>query len=356
MLLPFDFNAVSGNNNGMRWIIPLPAYHTTHRNARQSCSADLNRCAGSARESGMILVTVLLFMAIILALIIQAQVVARMALRFEDRQFLRAQLRVAADEAAWNALRVLAADDNLQVDHTNEPWAAWQTNCLPNTVETIALITDENRYFNVNNLAATPDPTLREVGMTVRLPISIVRYMFTANEWPDPVGEAQALKDWIDRDMEGTREAGYYHQAHLSLEPPNAPMESLAELDGVLNVTRVERRAPPPALTVLPDRVERIVPINVNTAGREVLQAVLGAGRNALAEKIFRWRAAHPVTALNQVMDAKTLDTLGPYLDTRSRYFSLAAQAARNGQQETIYALVRRDNQGEIEILRWVYR
>jgi len=181
--------------------------------------------------------------------------------------------------------------------------------------------------------------------------------MFTANEWPDPVGEAQALKDWIDRDMEGTRGGRAITTRHTwSLEPPNAPMESLAELDGVLNVTRVERRAPPLALTVLPDRVERIVPINVNTAGREVLQAVLGAGRNALAEKIFRWRAAHPVTALNQVMDAKTLDTLGPYLDTRSRYFSLAAQAARNGQQETIYALVRRDNQGEIEILRWVYR
>lgn len=298
----------------------------------------------------MILVTVLLFMAIILALVIQAQVVARMALRFEDRQSLRAQLRVAAAEAAWNALRVLAADDNLQVDHTNEPWAAWQTNYLPNTVETIALITDENRYFNVNNLAAIPS------NAAVRLPTSIVRDMFAANDWPDPVGETQALKDWMDRDSEGTREAGYYHQAHLSLEPPNALMESLAELDGVLNATRVERRTAPPALTVLPDRVERIVPINVNTAGREVLQAVLGAGRSALAEKICRRRDAYPVTALNQVMDAKTLDTLRPYLDTRSRYFSLAAQAARNGQQETIYALVRRDDQGEIEILRWVYR
>ncbi|MFH1969170.1 MAG: hypothetical protein ABIJ53_02500 [Verrucomicrobiota bacterium] len=334
----------------MQWIIPLPAYHTTHRDVRQSCSADLNRCAGSARESGMILVTVLLFMAIILALVIQAQVVARMALRFEDRQSLRAQLRVAAAEAAWNALCVLAADDNLQVDHTNEPWAAWQTNCLPNTVETIALITDENRYFNVNNLVAIPS------NAAVRLPVAIVRDMFAANEWPDPVGETQALKDWMDSDTEGTREAGYYHQAHLSREPPNAPMESPAELDGVLNATRAERRAAPPALTVLPDRVDRIVPINVNTAGREVLQAVLGAGRSALAEKICRRRDAHPVTALNQVMDAKTLVALRPYLDTRSRYFSVAAQAARNGQQETIYALVRRDDQGEIEILRWVYR
>ncbi|MBU1856710.1 MAG: general secretion pathway protein GspK [Verrucomicrobia bacterium] len=367
----------------MRWIIPLPAYHITLRDVRQSCSAgpiNNQRSEVSGQQSvarsqsstidhsssvcpinhqpltidhsssGMILVTVLLFMAIILALVIQAQVVARMALRFEDRQSLRAQLRVAAAEAAWNALRVLAADDNLQVDHTNEPWAAWQTNCLPNTVETIALITDENRYFNINNLATIPS------NVSVRLPVSIVRDVFAASEWPDPVGETQALKDWMDRDAEGAREAGYYHQAHLSLEPPNAPMESLAELDGVLNATRVERRAAPPTLTVLPDRVDRIVPINVNTAGRDVLQAVLGAGRSALAEKICRRRDAHPVTALNQVMDAKTLDTLRPYLDTRSRYFSLAAQAARNGQQETIYALVRRDDQGEIEILRWVYR
>lgn len=297
----------------------------------------------------MILVTVLLFMAIILALVIQAQVVARMALRFEDRQSLRAQLRVAAAEAAWDALRVLAADGNLRVDHTNEPWAARQTNCLPNAVETVALITDENRYFNVNNLAAIPS------NAAVRLPIAIVQDMFAANEWPDPVGETQALKDWMDRDSEGTREAGYYHQAHLSLEPPNALMESPAELEGVLNATRSEPRAPPPVLTVLPDRMDRLVPINVNTASREVLQAVLGVGRSALAEKIYRRCEAHPVTALNQVMDAKTLSTLRPYLATRSQYFSLAVQAARNGQQETIYALVRRDNQGEIEILRWVY-
>ncbi|MDP2991505.1 MAG: hypothetical protein Q8O57_13175, partial [Kiritimatiellota bacterium] len=103
---------------------------------RGESSLALGTNAGLTSESGMILVTVLLFMAIILALVIQAQVVARMALRFEDRQSLRSQLRVAASEAAWNALRVLSADDNLQVDHTNEPWAAWQTNCLPNTVET----------------------------------------------------------------------------------------------------------------------------------------------------------------------------------------------------------------------------
>ncbi|MFA5043482.1 MAG: hypothetical protein WC381_09975 [Kiritimatiellia bacterium] len=298
----------------------------------------------------MILVTVLLFMGLILALVIQAQVVARMALRFEDRQSLRAQLRVAAAEAAWDALRALSADDNLQVDHTNEPWAARQTNCLPNAVETVATITDENRYFNVNNLAAVPS------NAAVRLPSSIVQDMFAAADWPDPVGETQALKDWVDRDSEGAREAGYYHQAHLSSAPPNAPMESSAEQDGVLNAARTESRAAPPALTILPDRVERIVPINVNTAGREVLQALLGAGRGALTERICRQRDAHPVTALNQVVDAKTLASLRPYLDTRSRYFSLAAQAARNGQQETIYALVRRDNQGEIEILRWVCR
>ncbi|MDD5678225.1 MAG: type II secretion system protein GspK [Kiritimatiellae bacterium] len=298
----------------------------------------------------MILVTVLLFMAVILALVVQAQVVARMALRFEARQSLRAQLRVAASEAAWDALRVLAADDNLQADHTNEPWAALQTNLLPNTIQTAAVITDENRYFNINNLAAMPGSA------GVRLPVAIVRDIFAINSWPDPVGETQALKDWIDLDSGGTREAGYYHQARLPMEPPNALMESPAELSCVLNAARAERREAPPELTILPNRMEGIVPINVNTAGREVLQAVLGAGRSGLADKIYRWRDAHPVTDLSQIMDAKTLNALSPYLNTRSRYFSVAAQAARNGQQETIYALVCRDDQGGIEILRWVYR
>ncbi|MFH1477400.1 MAG: hypothetical protein ABIH24_07920 [Verrucomicrobiota bacterium] len=350
----------------MQRIIPLPGYITTHQDARQSCSDDpirhpastifRHRLTGSAPEAGMILVTVLLFMAIILALVIQVQVAARMALRFEERQSLRAQLRIAASEAAWDALRVLTADDNLQVDHTNEPWAAWQTNCLPNNVTTVVLITDENRYFNVNNLAAIPVAPRQDAGTAVRLPAAIVQDIFAASNWPDPVGETQALQDWVDRDLEGMREAGYYHQAHRAWEPPNAPIESPAELDGILNVTRAERRAAPQSLTVLPTRVERIVPINVNTVGREVLQGVLGAGRSVLAEKICRWRDAHPVTDLHQLMDAKTLANLRPYLDTRSRYFSLAAQADRSGQQETIYALVRRDDHGEVEILRWVQR
>jgi|GEM_PF-1336215 len=385
MVLSFDFNAVCGNNNHMQRIVSLPVYITTLVRYRQERSRELGkapvvtRCsggsrepqrhavlpnghyniriplfharfAGSTRESGMILVTVLLFMAIIMALVIQAQVVARMALRFEERQSLRAQLRVAASEAAWNALRVLAADNNLQVDHTNEPWAALQTNRLPNTIETAAVITDQNKYFNINNLAATPS------NAAVRLPVLIVRDVFTADDWSDPAGETQMLKDWMDSDSEGTREAGYYHQAHLPLEPPNAPMESPAELDGVLNATRMERRATPPVLTILPNQAGRIEPINVNTADRNVFLAVLGAGRSRLTEEICRRRDAHPVTALNQVMDAKTLNALRPYLDTRSRYFSVAAQAAKSGQQETIYALVRRDAQGEIEILRWVYR
>ena len=385
VLLPFDFNTVSGNNEHMQRIVSLPIYITILRDARQSCSAARYACntnkqknclpitlldtdktilatetqrranraayrVFSPGQSGMILVTVLLFMAIILALVIHAQVVARMALRFEARQSMRAQLRVAASESAWNALRVLAADDNLQVDHTNEPWAALQTNLLPNTIETAVVITDQNRYFNINNLATTPS------NAAVRLPVSIIRDMFSANDWPDPAGETQALKDWLDRDSEGTREAGYYHQAHLPLEPPNAPMESPAELAGVLNATRMERRAPPPALTILPNQAGWIEPINVNTADREVFMAVLGAGRTRLTEEICRRRDAHPVTALSQVMDAQTLGALRPYLDTRSRYFSVAAQAARSGQKETICALVRRDDQGEIEILRWVYR
>lgn len=297
----------------------------------------------------MILVTVLLFMGLILALVIQSQVVARMTLRFENRQVLRAQLRLAAAEAAWQALHMLAADDNLQVDHTNEPWAAWQTNCLPNNVQTFARITDENRYFNINNLATIPSNTAG------RLPQMIVRDVFTANEWPDPVGVTQALQDWLDRDTAGTREAGYYHQARLAQEPPNAPLESPAELDSVLNAARTERRTPPTELAVLPDRTEGIVPINVNTAGRSVLQAVLGAGQSALAGKICQWRDAHPIITLSQVMDAKTLKELGPYLNTNSRYFSLAAHAALNGQQEKVYALVQRNDQGEVEILRWVY-
>ena len=63
----------------------------------------------------------------------------------------------------------------------------------------------------------------------------------------------------------------------------------------------------------------QIVPINVNTADREVLRAVLGAGRSVLAEEICRRRDAYPVTDLNQVLHYRSNSAEAHFLISRAR-------------------------------------
>ncbi len=294
----------------------------------------------------MILVMVLIFLAAILALVVQLQITARLGLRFEARRCLAAQLRAAAADAAWSALRVLAGDDDLRVDHTNEAWSAVMTNRLPNAIETTVRITDENRYYDVNNLSAQP------TNPAVRLPFEVVRDCLAWDNRADPDGSTVILRDYVDP-ADGGRLAGLAADIVL----PNALMESPAELAALLAAYSGSPRPPPATLTVLPDEnPARIVPINVNTADPSVLLAVMGAANAGLADRICRQRALQPIVLLDQIADPLVLRALQPHLDTRSVYFSLRADAEKDGQRESVYSLVRRDLRGQVDVLRWVYR
>ncbi len=293
----------------------------------------------------MILVTVLLFMATLLALIVYAQASAWITLRAESRRTDRAELHVAATEAAWAALRTLAADGQPWVDHTNEAWAEVVTNRLPNAVVTVAAVEDENRCFSVNNLRVMP------TNPAVRAPAGIARDVLVLAQWPDPDGLAQCLKDWVDPDAEGVPGPG-------ALRPPNGPFESPAELYAVLESAGSGRDpvSGAAAFTVLPERDGRIEPVNVNTAGRDVLLALLGPARGSLAEFIVKRRAVQPVVALDEVLDPAARRALDPYLAAYSRCFSVSATAERGSARAAVYGLVRRDERGQVEVLRWTVR
>ncbi len=297
----------------------------------------------------MILVLVLILLAAVMALALGAQAAARAALRAEERRTLHARLRAAAGEAAWDALRELAADTSPLVDHTNEAWAAPRTNMLPDAIETRAELLDATRDYNVNNLA------LAMTNPAVRTPTAVARDLLALARWPDPDGTVQALRDWADADAEGAREAGFHRLVGSGLAPPNAPFESPAELAAVLRAGRPAAPERDPAgWAVLPLEAGRLTPVNVNTAGREALLAVLGPGRAALVEALCRRRDARPVVALADVLDAETLRAAAPHLATGSRYFSVAARAALDGRQAAVRGLVRRNERGGIEVLRWV--
>ncbi len=331
----FDFNAISGNNILMKRI---------HRcqNSHEFNHISLYNTSKNHSCDGMILVTILILVGLITALVIQAQVSARLALRTEERKCLKVQLRAAATDAAWNALYVLACDNDRFVDHTNEPWACPTKLILPNGIETVVLITDENRFFNVNNLSVLPSDK------TVRSPSDIVIDLLKSCDISHPEVRTQNLKDWMNMDHEMTR----YAPLGITL------IESPDEFARVLGVTLCSTKIPR-MLTVLPGRRAQIVPVNINTAGREVLLGVMGSHRDALVDSICRFRDSQPLTSLAPLarfMDVNSQRKYQGYLDVKSRFFSVVAYAFKNGLSEEVYGLAYRNNEGVIEIMRWICR
>ena len=104
-------------------------------------------------NGGVVLVVLLMSMAVLTMLVVHMQVSARTALAAESRLLLHARLQAAAEDAAWRALSVLAADDNLLVDHTNEPWAAPAELRLPDGILVRSVMEDENRRLDLNALS-----------------------------------------------------------------------------------------------------------------------------------------------------------------------------------------------------------
>jgi type II secretory pathway component PulK len=303
-------------------------------------------------EQGIVLVLVLLLLGLIITLAVAAQTAARLTLSLEEELAARCQLRAAAADAAWGALALLAGDANLQVDHTNEPWAEATERVLPGGLKTSVQVVDENRRFDVNSLSARLPNTAK------RTAVDVVGDLLALAGEANPAFQSRVLQDWIDPDHQGVREADYY----LGLNPPvaiaDAFMESPQELAEVL--TRAGAlKGLPPSLTVLPARSARIMPVNLNTAAPEVIMAVLGPQNRAAAELICRLRDAAPLTSLEVLkrqLKTGAENPWAPFFAVNSSYFSVTACAVKDGRSEAVSALVFRDARGNVEILRWLCR
>jgi len=310
----------------------------------------------NSSDSGMILVATLILIGIITAMVIQMQTTARLALNSAERKLLNVQLRAAATDAAWHGLHILVSDKDMLVDHTNEPWAYPVEMTLPNGIETIVRITDENRLFDVNNLSAVPQEK------TARLPSAIIRDLLVSCGEQNAALQIAKLISWFEmanKSMPATTARGFSSQ---STEPSTGPsaclIESTAELARVLGASFSSAEIPE-VLTIVPDRQARILPVNINTSGRTVLLGVFGPREHAVVDSLCRLRDSHPLISLaplEKFTDEAVLKQSRCYFDVKSSVFSIQARAGKSGLFKEIYSLVNRNPKGEIEILRWICR
>jgi len=296
------------------------------------------------RERGVAMVLVLGLVALIAAWAIAAASEDQVLLRRAENQQAAAKAMLGAESGLELARIVLREDrkkgDN---DHLGEEWAS---NMPPMPVDDGAVagsIVDANRFYNLNDLVKDGSVQAEE--------LLIVQRLLGAIDLPGEM--AAALADWMDADnlplAAGAEDASYLERNY---RVKNAPLDALEELRLVkgFDAAAVEKLS----------RVAVVAPsngktrINLNTAPREVLMAVLGIS-GAEADGLIAQREGSPFTAA-------TLPT-GPTaavwatapnvarISAASDRFLVRAQGRFGRAVWGEKMLVQRNAQGELQIL-----
>lgn len=238
-------------------------------------------------------------------------------------------------------------------DHLNENWAKY---ALTTPVEGGSLsgkIADQQGLFNVNNLAATD-------ALQQGFQLQWFTALLTALDLPTSLGDA--LRDYVDLDDQGPAEDLAYLGKPEPYRTANQPLQSVDELnriqgfdDDVMKklkpfIAAIPTITPPAQDTSTP--IIPVTPLNVNTAPKEVLDAVFGAQSG---QQIVTLRDKEPFKDLTE-FDAKTSTLLPPAdpndptahpwsttnIGVKSDYFLVAAVSQFGNTQMGLVALIKR--------------
>lgn len=315
-----------------------------------------------AARSGMALILVLAAIVLAGGLALYLQARASALARAERSELLLERLRWAAAEAAREALWVLAADENLAVDHLGEDWALPRESSPAEGLSTWAVVEDANRFFNWNNLSASnrASRTSRDI---------LLDLMMFCGDFSSSV-RVDALADFVDADGEGSYEDDFYRTGEMPFRPPDRELWAPAELLRVHGFSADLFRPRPRAdlddptggdlsasTAIVPLPLEAPLPVNVNTAGRDVLMGVSGLQQEDLVRKILTLRQVQPFESLATMFMAypEVAAALEGSVGTASTCFRVRARAAMDGQHRSVAAWVERDPKtGDVRILQWL--
>ncbi len=310
--------------------------------------------SGSRREiadrsprSGLALPVALLLGAALSALALHALAAVRAETRLAESVARARRLGAAAGAEALRRLRGLADDADRLADHPGEDWARDATYVLPGGVLVSSRIEDENRRFNLNNLAlSAAEPLARPVAAAAAELLALAGA-------GDPRRRVDALRAALrEPETEG--------------QPRFRPLQDWGQLTGIEGFDRdflerdadgLRRRArPADLLTVAPLDVLRPMPVNLNTASDEVLSGLFGRERPDIVRSVQALREAAPlrsVVPLARRMDPVAFTRLAPWISVHSTVFRVTVRAADDRGERAVSALAHRDLDGRVRILEW---
>ncbi len=315
-----------------------------------------------AARSGMALILTLAAIVLAggLALYLQARAVELS--RAERVALKQEQLRFAAAEAAREMLLTLASDEDLKVDHLGEDWAIPYEITRENGISTRATVVDAGRFFNWNNLSVSNRSTRTSADILLDL-------MTVCGDFSPPYVCVEALGDYLDADQEGSYESDFYRVGDLPYDPPDRVLWAPSELLWVHDFSPELFRPRPredsddffggdlsASTTVVPAQIKEPVPININTASRDVLMAVTGLEQEAAVRKLLDAREVQPFKSLALIFTAypELAAALEGLVGTSSTYFQVNARASMDDLHMSVMAWVARDDKGNLQILQWI--
>ena len=318
-----------------------------------------------SRGAGSALVLLLILLGFMAGLVLQIQLTARRQVLRAERAWLQARLHQAAAEGAHAALQRLAEDDDLMADHLRESWAVPQVVTNPAGLVVRVSVLDENRFFDWNNLS------IPLTGPAARSAADMAMDILTLCGDFAPIAKVEALSDWVNASAPGLAQTPFYRQQQPPYEAAKRPLYAWSELLWVRGFNRGmfarrERNALTPGVadlvdcfTVVPAARNHPVRVNINTASREVLLGVFGLERGVAVQTLLALREGGPIRSLRpaeRLVEPRLRDVLDRYLDVRSLYFRVEAEAAAGEQTGRLRVLARRSDQGGLDIVQWVFQ
>lgn len=317
----------------------------------------------AAGKQGGILILVLLLTAFVGALLVQSHALARARSLSSSAEKERGELRWAAADAVRATLQRLADDEDLAVDSTNEWWAAPVDLTTPMGIAVRVRVHDGQSRYDLNNLGVNAKPGERS-SEDILLDAQTLCGDFS------PSARTAALRDFMDDNSDGAHERAFYQRQDPPAACPDRVLYGWREVlsaNGWSEEQFAHRSrestldafsASLPALvTLIPTPRKRVVPININTASRDTLRAVMGLEQDPLVDTVLTLRAIRPIRQLDVfavTAGPGVFERLRPHLDVRSTYFRVEAIAEQAGRRATAQAWVARKGDGRVDVIQWV--
>jgi general secretion pathway protein K len=343
------------------------------------------------RERGIALLMTLAFIALAISLAVATNRQSRLAIEGTDAVRNRLVTEQMAAAGVHGAMAILIQDRyDSETDHLKETWADPEK--LQEALQAVAFedgrlevrITDEMARIQINALVDFPqsrnfNPPQQQI---MERAIDQVRQALELQGDLSAADMVNAIKDWLDTGDDDAitglngAESDYYQSLDPPYEARNGPMVHIGELArvkgiapdlfqgrpgqmGLRDLVTVHGAAP-----AADGRFTFTGQINLNTASRSVLAALLPPESSDLAEAFIQFRDEVDASVLagrtwyQEVPGAADLELSADRIVLSSNIFRIRATADRNGFQRAVTAVVERlmaaDGKGwNCRILAW---